>query len=330
MNKDLSSKKKQLGTYLLNEKQWEHLYLLMHHGYPFSIALKELVKEDHPILLALKNGVSMEQILRQGKGYFYTHLSFFFHVTSLEEAILCALEMKQWERSVFSLLGKKLAYPLFVLVSAYVLLFFFSYAILPQMIQSFETIEAQGMFFLIGCMQLLVYASCLFLILLFLGFLIVHKSKPYRLKWYHFAMRTKLLQSWCSYQLSGYLITLNKKGISTQHSFAFLKNHCKQETVTICSAWIEEQLKQGIAFQEVIQTCPFLSKNIKQHFFIGQKINQMETFLSMYMEQQKEEWLQQIKKWTVYIQLFSYGFVALLVILVYQMMLLPLSMLETM
>ena len=61
---------------------------------------------------------------------------------------------------------------------------------------------------------------------------------------------------------------------------------------------------------------------------IGIITSSISELLEIFMQQQELIWKKKVKKIGIFIQLLSYSFVAILVLVVYQLMLLPLSMLE--
>ena len=61
-------------------------------------------------------------------------------------------------------------------------------------------------------------------------------------------------------------------------------------------------------------------------FKCGLHTQQLSSCLDDYLLFQQQRWIRQIKLVCIGIQCFSYGFIALIVVLIYQIMLLPLEM----
>ncbi|MGN1277246.1 MAG: hypothetical protein ACI4UK_09690, partial [Floccifex sp.] len=61
---------------------------------------------------------------------------------------------------------------------------------------------------------------------------------------------------------------------------------------------------------------------------IGSQNAHLSSSLELYLKTTKEKILQTIHKWTIYIQFISYGSVGLIAVLVYNVVLMPLEMLN--
>lgn len=73
-----------------------------------------------------------------------------------------------------------------------------------------------------------------------------------------------------------------------------------------------------------------LNDIFKQSFRIGSSTGSLCNMLQSGLRQQERTWERLLKRTAILVQCVAYGFVGIVVLLVYQIMLIPLSMLEQM
>lgn len=321
--------KKQKGILSLKEYEWTYLNMLLEHGYPVSHALKQLLDCNHPVFQKLDQGTPFIELIHPRQGKFYQHLHFFLNIASVSDAISYSLQMKEFEGQFIKKLYKKLAYPLFILLFAFGTLFFFTSLILPQMMINF-TVENQTLIIMIHFMEIFIYFVLSTAILIFLLLIFMFYHNKFRYFFLRKVHSISILKQYTSYQLSGYLIVLSKKGIATIHTLLFLEQLNGNYLLKQCVNVIHNKLKQGYSFEDCILENTYLCDLFKQNFKVGKQIDHVEQLYSIYMNQQEQKWDLSLKRITSFIQLFAYVFVGIMVIVVYQIMLIPLSMLQTM
>ena len=91
---------------------------------------------------------------------------------------------------------------------------------------------------------------------------------------------------------------------------------------------IYQELLEGKRLETIINTIPF-DKTFLVFFKIGMKSADLVTILKVYYEQAIKSFKTIVNKLIVTMQVFSYSCVDILVLVVYQIMLLPLNMLNT-
>lgn len=77
-----------------------------------------------------------------------------------------------------------------------------------------------------------------------------------------------------------------------------------------------------------MQTCLYLSETFQSYYLIGSHNGDLNSALVAFMDWQQQRWFRLIHKVSIGVQLLSYAFVGVLVISVYQIMLLPLQMIN--
>lgn len=326
-------KKKQHSTFHLNLQEWTFLSELLNNGYPMLEALHFLGKDITFIQTQLEEGIDITTILlKKQKGRFYDHLRFFMRITALADAITCSMHLLHFEKGLRKNLVKKAAYPFFILVFAYCMLLFFSTYIIPQMLSSFDL---DGTFsslrLMVGVVQVFCNLFAILCILCGILALYLRRNKKVQLV---FLLKIQpylqFLKDYNSYIFGGYLGELESQGISTRMAMLYLKD-IRQDT--LFATFIQnviKQLEQGVALYDIFETSPLLNEGFRLAFRIGSSTASLEKQLAMFMKQQEHVWEASIKKFGIMIQCIAYCFVGVVVLIVYQIMLIPLSMLENM
>lgn len=323
----------QHSTLSINEQEYYFLSELLDKGYPLLKSLSFIGKDEIPVKQALEKGMTIEDILiKDQKGRFYTHMEFFLKVSSLSGAIKSALHMMKFEGDIKKKLLKQCSYPMFLLVFAFVILLFFTNYIIPQMLNSFEV--SDDFSFLMILLKVL-RSAFLFCVIVLAGagilYLVSSFQPKKRSEWiYHNRKWIPLCKDILSYQLSGYLYELSQKGVSTRMSFQYLMHVKDSSLLHVFMKHMISALENGKDLQELIQTSQLLNASFKQMYQIGSCNDSLCEMLTMFMKQQETVWEKLIKRVGLSIQCVAYTFIGCMVFVVYQIMLVPLGMLNTM
>lgn len=312
--------------------EWKYLYALLDSGYPLVQAIT-MIRPDVSLQVYLEQGMEISDLLLTGqKGSFYKHLRFFFALSSIKEAIDCSIHLEAFENNIRKKLIQQTSYPILLFCFAFATLYIFSSYVIPQLMQSFDmehenALLVQGVQILRGA----IYLLALFL-LCALGIVILsaHHASVYQFTLNVMIKLTSLPADLCSYTLSGYLLALTKQGISTKEAFHFLIQLPKQGMLYRCVRELYQGLEEGEDILELFEKQPLLNASFVQCWRIGMHAQNMTKALQDAMERQEEAWSRLIKRISIVIQAGAYSFVALMVILVYQIMLVPLQLLESM
>ncbi|MEG0290697.1 MAG: type II secretion system F family protein [Erysipelotrichaceae bacterium] len=326
-------KGKRASTLKFNHQHWKSLSLLLDKGYPLISSLEMINPNYLKYKTELEKGKSIQDVLvMEGKDKFYEHLQFFLQITSLSLAIQNAVSMSEFEKNLKTKLSKQTAYPIFIFAFAFITLTIFTQFIIPQMLHGFAI--NQNSFFLFNILKVIkAFASILiiFIILLIIYIFICINHLPLQHQTILFLSRyITLFQDFIAYILSGYLLELRKSGLSTRVCFLYLIKTKDTSLLNYVSTQIKEQLEQGVDLNDVVENHPLLSKTFKSMYRIGCATSELDQACFDFMILQEQQWLNQIKRAALLIQCIAYSFVAILVIVVYRIMLLPLELLNEM
>ncbi len=291
-----------------------------------------LIQEDAALLRELEQGKALAELLVQGHhGSFYNHLRFFLKITSLSEAITSALEMDDVMKNMRSRMLKQARYPMLLFIMSFFTLYVFTAQILPQLMQSFALDEESNMWMsaiviLRGFAMMILGIVCVLLIVA----LIASRSSTWKLVSMTCLRFTSLPQQYCSYLLAGYFAQLLHHGITTKNAFAFLTQCDASVLLKHCTSKMEAQLQEGIPLEDCLSAQDWLDQAFVRMWMIAEHTHNMETSLRQYQRHQEAAWEQLLKRFGMGIQISTYLFVGIMVILVYQIMLVPLQMMESM
>lgn len=304
---------------------------LLTQGYSFLDAI-QLVQRHSDVSKYLEQGMDIQGLLLTGhRGSFYEHLRFFLNITSLQEAISSALAMESFEKGVKQRFLKQTSYPILIFAFSFVTLYVFSSMIIPQLMQSFDLSQEQS-FLTTGVALMQGFAITLMvLVMCFLLLVLCAKvNQKLKITLLERCRFTSLPQAICSYRLAGYYVELIHHGIPTRPAFSFLIQLNQASLLNNCVKQIVAQLEDGDELSEILGQNHWISDDFLQCWRIGMHTQDMQASLKQYMERQEELWSHQIKQAGFVIQAIAYSFVAMMVVLVYQIMLVPLQILETM
>lgn len=323
--------KKQKPILSLSEQEYTFLADLLDRGYPILDALSFLQKDTKPLQAFLQEGKAVEDVFAQEKqDRFHLHLSFFLHVSTLPDAIHSAIHMKGFEQGIKKSLLKKCSYPIFLFIFAFVIMFLFTRWIIPQMLTSFELDNTFSR--LLYALQLLQNLTMFMMIVIIFAFIIYALIKPEKRSklLYQYAHRISFIKDIISYQLAGYLFELEQKGISTKEALQYLMQMKKSTLFYYVIESIVSQLLIGNEMLEIVEHHQLISKSFQMMFRVGTWNGTLCEMLSLFMKQQEFAWDRTIRICGLTVQIVAYVFIAFLVLIVYQIMLVPLEMLETM
>lgn len=307
--------------------QFVQLASLIEKGYPLAQSLLILDESFQSIVDELEKGVSFyDCVIANGKGVFYQHCRFFLELSSLPKAIMNASLLVEKQQAMKKMWIKETSYPLFILFFAVITLFVFTSAVFPQLSLTFSEYDNfYQLEMMIKVMKSLTYILLGMLLFIPSLIFILYHSKHYRYLLYHIPIFTELV----SFMIASDMISLIRCGCSTKEMFTYLY-HLRNKGMTFdVSNELYNELHDGTSFEDAVSLSKHLSRRFKYFFKCGLHTQKLEQCLNDYLHFQQHRWVKQIKAVCIGIQCFSYGFIALIVVLIYQIMLLPLEMIDS-
>ncbi|MGN1344346.1 MAG: hypothetical protein ACI4U3_07180, partial [Traorella sp.] len=146
---------------------------LLEKGYTISDSLK-IIGNHQEIIKALANGESINQFLDlNSKKTFNQSLSFFIQVSPLSQAIISSYEYDTMKFNMKKDWLKEITYPIFLLLFALFVFFFFEIYIYPQLLIYMDSNQSYLVhhfiiFFIRGCSSIIFVLSCIVILFYFI------------------------------------------------------------------------------------------------------------------------------------------------------------------
>ena len=320
MKKDISWMPRQNTIVLVYRDEIEQFAMLMNQGLPLDTLIHLTFKKDEEIITYLKEGMCLQEIFtRNQKKLYFKYLRILSGKLNLSDALDCVNKIEKSSNTFFETLLKKISYPFFLLIFVFFMILFFSDYVLVQM----KDYISNGMVFVF--IHLLKWGfgftilSMIFYLFLYYVLFYKYNSKmkcPFQL------MKKMIsLQFVCMYQ------ALDKSYTSTQEILETLA--CMDFSVVgKVSNEILACLKNGKSLEESFLEIEVFDSDFKKMLVYALTSNQMHVFFDLYMKKCSLNLEKSVKKISTGIQLFSYISIGILVLIVYQIMMMPLNMLN--
>lgn len=309
--------------------QLQLLSMFLSHGYSLQEALTQLDGSAGKLLEELEAGEAFESILMKysPKG-FHQYFRLFVQMMPLGEAMQAALELNEHQHKLRRRLAKKAVYPLFLFGLSFLLIQLFSKLIVPMMLQAFSALEgAENVMMLMEWMNRL----CA-LILWVLGFvllmIILLQHPRFRVHLLLSAARySQSIRLYISYVFACCYTPLCVHGCATIDALQYL---CASEDLLISGLAhrIHAKLLEGSELIDAFEAVSCFDAQLCAAIQRGLLLSCAEEMLQFYIEQAQHQLEALMKRIANLISLSAYLFVGALVLVVFQVMMLPLGILE--
>lgn len=316
----------------LTREEVNDFALLTQSGLSIRDSILLAFHQPEPVLQRLASGESLSSVLTEHqKGRFFVRLRDLLKISDLPCALRQVIALEQGSSRLMETLAKNAVYPMFLMFFSWLLLWFFALQILPAM-----SVYSRNSDFII--LYLLLAFFTIFWVFLFLsaGFWLAGRllfpsgsAGLYQIR-SRISRRSALLQKVCSYQLACLLGTLFSSGLSTAQAINSLT---EMKSAGIFSSGAEiwlTKMNRGVSFEACLCQEKMLDPVFLRFLVTGFETGKIRTLLESYRKQVLIQIEKQMKKISLTIQCLSYGCVGMLCISVYQVMLAPLNMLNTM
>lgn len=131
-----------------------------------------------------------------------------------------------------------------------------------------------------------------------------------------------------SYDYALHSLVLMRRGYSTKQIFESLMKLKDKQLLSFDLNNMIDAFKQGKEMNDIINNQPHFDSKFKYFFKIGYYTNDLENTLQDYCNYQEKEFKSILKKSSKLISFFAYSFIGILVISIYQLLLIPLDMMN--
>ncbi|MCR5230583.1 MAG: type II secretion system F family protein [Solobacterium sp.] len=281
----------------------------------------------------LESGRSPSDFLGMFVPYVYRcFLQRFLKVLPFSQSLSLALEIVKQDRKLKKEYRKGLYYPvmLFGLTIAGIALFNeLCFPPLLSMMKEFSRdntgLQGVRMFLRIFC--ILVSAVSLLFLIIFLFF----TDKKHQVRGYALFQKIfpdSVITQYISRQFVFFFRQCIRRNISTRETMQILMNTTEKPVISVIAQKIDQSLKSGKSFENALDT-PFLDTALCRLLKIAVYSSDMENMLDGYLEIAQQQAERKCRRITYAVQLLSYASIGLILILVYQILMLPLQIISS-
>lgn len=309
----------------------------MENGFSFTDTLQILKtkRNEHRIkyvLEKLEQGQTFKEVFSMllPKGY-RRYFDNFIRYLPVLESMRISVELASYEEKMKQKMMKDMVYPVVMLFVMFIGMYLFNGFVFPQMMTlmtSFE-INVTSYYFLRSFIQLL---SWLVTILLVVGLLLwVVFQEPNRKCWLYRVLvkyvPDSLMVQKASAEFARYFLECVRVRISTIQTMKILLDIKEKPLVRLIAKELNDSLSKGESFEETLHT-PFVEHALQQFFQIALHGSNCEKMLEGYLVMNQQRHIKQVRIFTRSVQLSCYGTIGLILLVIYQILMLPMQMLQ--
>lgn len=296
----------------------------------------EILKVDHVVFQEidglLRQGKSIEQVLLQFRKH-ENQASFelFLKFMNLEKSLLLATKLNEEKRKLQQEVKQKLTYPMMLLLSTFLGSTVFLKLCLPKLLEvmSWFDIEQKGFQPLLNVFYCF-YGVEIFLVVFVLFLLVGLKIHRFRRLMYRLLYQfypTNPFVKMVSKQFMTFYLACLQQQISSKQTILVLKE-LKHRWVSKLAEMIDVNLLNGETIQTAFQQS-LLDPVLINLFVIGQYSDQFETLIQGYLLTCQNQFEKSLRMLLKLMKAFSYTMLSFMMILVYQILLIPLQIIQT-
>ena len=319
----------------LTEYNWRILSRLLERHYSVRTAFEFLRKsepDNRPLNLicdGLENGLPLEQLL--GDSAFEKRLRFYIGYLPLSQSIgILQREIKE-ERETMKRFSSSVSYQIILVISSMAVLFLFTDVVLPSMLKSLDINGSQISGIVLGFRIINgiknVFLIMAMLLVLFAGYIVIRRRQEYLWVFLHRHKLDGWLKTFVTCRLARKLSILLKQGVSIIDSLKILRYQNDDVLVRLLAHHFDETLLAGEDFEKSLDM-EYFDDRFHSLCLLGLKSDDFPGALEDYIAIVETGVNLQIRKISVIFQVICYAFVAVTVIMAYQVLLLPLEMLQ--
>jgi len=322
----------------LHESDLHALSDLMKNGFSFqdSLSIIRTTQNQHTvvqILTELEKGNTGEKVLssylnKQYNGYFMG----FIQYMSLSDTLAAILQITSSEKKQKEELLKGILYPSLLFLGVTVGVLIFNMCVLPVMNAMMANFQYENMkiTFIQYCLDYFCKGIlCLLLIsVITLGYCLHEK---HLLRTYHWISKyypNALLVKYASTQFSRFYLECLKRKIPTKAALSILTQMKQKPLVQDIAIQLDTHLQKGIQMNKAMADTATESGLIRI-FQISLYASNCETMLEGYLHMVQERTSSEIRFFSRIVQGISYSAVGIVIVLVYQVLLMPIQIMQT-
>lgn len=309
----------------------------MENGFSFTDTLQILKTKRNErrithVLEKLEQGQTFKEAFSLLLPHCYRrYFNNFIRYLPVLESMRISVELASHEEKMKQKMMKDMVYPVVMLFVMFIGMYLFNGFVFPQMMTlmtSFE-INVSSYYFLRSLIQLL---SWLVTILFVVGMLlwVVFQEPNRKCGLYRVLVKyvpDSLMVQKASAEFARYFLECVRVRISTKQTIKILLDMKEKPLVRLIAQELNDALSKGESFEVTLHT-PFVEHALQQFFQIAIHGSNCEKMLEGYLVMNQQRHIKQVRIFTRSVQLSCYGAIGLILLVVYQILMLPMQMLQ--
>ena len=308
----------------------------MENGFSFTDTLQILKTKRNErritqVLEKLEQGQTFKEAFSLLLPHCYRrYFNNFIRYLSVLESMRISVELATHEEKMKQKMMKDMVYPVVMLFVMFIGMYLFNGFVFPQMMTLMTSFEINvSNYFLRSLIQLL---SWLVTILFVVGMLLwVVFQEPNRKCWLYRVLvkyvPDSLMVQKASAEFARYFLECVRVRISTKQTMKILLDMKEKPLVRLIAQELNDALSKGESFEVTLHT-PFVEHALQQFFQIALHGSNCEKMLEGYLVMNQQRHIKQVRIFTRSVQLSCYGVIGLILLVVYQILMLPMQMLQ--
>ena len=329
------SLRKRSSSASLSELQWLLLARMLERNYSVRDAFESLSR-TYPSSRAIRNicsglneGISLTKLL--GSSPFGRELSFYVDFLSLDKSIMVVSRQLKKEKTIVSRFAGKIGYQVILLLASFGLLFLFSQIVLPNMMSMLALTDerSQSVMAVFRVMNMVrdVLLILIVLFVLFVLYIVIRKRENYLWVYLHHRGLDKPLKVYATYRFVIRLNCMLENGISLIDALNVLRHDDSTRMVNLLAHHFDEVLLNGVDFEKSLDMAYF-DDDFHSLCLLGIRSDDFNQALEDYEYMVELKLDRILTRLSSVIQAVCYLFVAAVITMGYQVLLLPLQLLQ--
>lgn len=300
----------------------ERLYQLLEKGMKIDDCVQLALDHPQEVLANLQKGATLFQALFYQGNSELKQLGGLCEFMDFKDAIRIHQKLMTLSKGLFVKIGKDLIYPLTLLFFSYGLLSFFSGSVMP----SLEMYGIEGYQWLVWCIQTAL--ETLFMVgIIGVGIgLLCQINISFRMR---ISKHLSLFRLWNGALFGKIFGELCHCSLPTNVILQKIQKLSGYGTASYIAKDWSEWIQQGKSLEECAKSCFYIEEQFSLFLSQGIQLDTLPDLLDSYYEMTLKKIQKKLKSFLHWTQITSYITVACTAFCVYQMMLVPLNMLET-
>lgn len=320
-----------------NDDELNNISLLLDSGLNLKEVL-EIVKDEKnfklidEILIRLDKGERVEEIINNCiNKKISVYLKSFMYYLSFNVSLKLALSMYKKTKQMKNLIYKTISYPLFLIIFCITGVYLFNNFFFEQlitMIASFD-LDLSNIYFFKMFLDNLINILLIFSLLCFLilKLSINDKTKIIFYLKINRIFKNNLYKIYATHLFVIFYIECLKQGLKTKECMEILSKLKYQKFISFFAYHIDDSFSKGIEYSDAIVNY-FVDQKLKKFLKISKYMDNKIEILSTYLEINQRLFESYIKRLGVFLQVFSYILIFVVVYFIYNILLMPIGILE--